>query len=140
PDVRRIDRHPRPYPEMSAEPPRRHPHPELRAPRPVRPSSRMSARGERCRLGWGWGRGDVGARAKKTPEGLLGSRGSKRTSTRGRERLNWLRQRPTLPHGLPCSTIGDEGLNFRVRDGNGWIPFSIATGKRVHTKGCPLGL
>ena len=42
-----------------------------------------------------------------------------------------IRQRPTLPHGFPCSTIGDEGLNFRVRDGNGWDPLSIATGKLV---------
>ena len=29
------------------------------------------------------------------------------------------RQRPTLPHGFPCSTIGSEELNFRVRDGIG---------------------
>ena len=39
-----------------------------------------------------------------------------------------IRQRPTLPHGFPCSTIGDEGLNFRVRDGNGWCPLSKAAG------------
>ena len=32
------------------------------------------------------------------------------------------RQRPTLPHTFACSTIGPAGLNFRVRDGNGWIP------------------
>src|SRR5262252_9966237 len=32
------------------------------------------------------------------------------------------RQRPTLPHTFACSTIGSAGLNFRVRDGNGWIP------------------
>ena len=38
------------------------------------------------------------------------------------------RQRPTLPHGNQCSTIGSEGLNFRVRDGNGWSPSDIATG------------
>jgi hypothetical protein len=36
------------------------------------------------------------------------------------------RRRPTLPHSFPCSTIGAEGLNFRVRDGNGCIPFAIA--------------
>ena len=29
------------------------------------------------------------------------------------------RQRPTLPQGCPCSTIGPGELNFRVRDGNG---------------------
>src|SRR5713101_414552 len=32
------------------------------------------------------------------------------------------RQRPTLPHTFACSTIGPAGLNFRVRDGNRWIP------------------
>src|SRR5215469_13625447 len=32
------------------------------------------------------------------------------------------RQRPTLPHTFACSTIGPAGLNFRVRDGNGWVP------------------
>ena len=32
------------------------------------------------------------------------------------------RQLPTLPHTFACSTIGPAGLNFRVRDGNGWIP------------------
>ena len=34
------------------------------------------------------------------------------------------RRRPTLPRGEPPSTIGDAGLNFRVRDGNGWCPCS----------------
>ncbi len=48
-----------------------------------------------------------------------------------------IRQRPTLPRGFPRSTIGSGGLNFRVRDGNGWDPSDIATGKAatVHTKG-----
>ena len=32
------------------------------------------------------------------------------------------RRLPTLPHTFACSTIGPAGLNFRVRDGNGWIP------------------
>ena len=36
-------------------------------------------------------------------------------------------QRPTLPHTRACSTIGAEGLNFRVRDGNGWDPFATIT-------------
>ena len=40
-----------------------------------------------------------------------------------------IRQRPTLPRGFPRSTIGSGGLNFRVRDGNGWDPSDIATGK-----------
>ncbi len=42
--------------------------------------------------------------------------------------LHRLRRRPTLPHGLPCSTMGSGGLNFRVRDGNGCGPSDIATG------------
>ncbi len=41
--------------------------------------------------------------------------------------LKEIRRRPTLPHGTPCSTIGAEELNFRVRDGNGCFLFAIAT-------------
>ena len=37
------------------------------------------------------------------------------------------RQRPTLPHTYACSTIGPAGLNFRVRDGNGWNPRGMVT-------------
>ncbi len=33
-----------------------------------------------------------------------------------------MRRRPTLPHTFAYSTIGPAGLNFRVRDGNGWNP------------------
>src|SRR6476619_4280374 len=40
------------------------------------------------------------------------------------------RQRPTLPQGCPCSTIGPEKLNFRVRDGNGCDLFGIAARKK----------
>ena len=36
-------------------------------------------------------------------------------------------RRPTLPGPCGPSTIGAEGLNGRVRDGNAWIPFAIAT-------------
>ena len=32
------------------------------------------------------------------------------------------------PTRKPCSTIGSGGLNFRVRDGNGWNPSDVATG------------
>ena len=39
------------------------------------------------------------------------------------------RRRPTLPRGLPRSTIGAEGLNGRVRNGNGCGPFAKVTGK-----------
>ena len=46
-----------------------------------------------------------------------------------KRRLHLLfRQRPTLPGGLPPSTISAEELNFRVRNGNGWILFAIITG------------
>ena len=38
------------------------------------------------------------------------------------------RQRPTLPGSLPPSTISAEELNFRVRNGNGWVLFAIITG------------
>src|SRR6185437_3425922 len=40
------------------------------------------------------------------------------------------RRRPTLPHTFACSTIGPAGLNFRVRDGNGWIPRGKITDNR----------
>ena len=40
------------------------------------------------------------------------------------------RQRPTLPQGRPCSTIGSEELDFRVRYGIGYGLFDITTGKR----------
>ena len=39
------------------------------------------------------------------------------------------RRRPTLPHRLQCSTIGAEGLNCRVRNGNGCFPLANITGK-----------
>src|SRR5215468_6397783 len=38
------------------------------------------------------------------------------------------RRCPTLPRGLPRSTIGAGGLNFRVRDGTGCFPFAVAAG------------
>jgi hypothetical protein len=40
-----------------------------------------------------------------------------------------IRQRPTLPPGLPGSTIGAVGLNFRVRNGNGCDPYAMAAEK-----------
>src|SRR5208282_5560996 len=43
--------------------------------------------------------------------------------------LDLIGRRPTLPHTRACSTIGAEGLNFRVRDGNGWDPFARITQK-----------
>ena len=35
-----------------------------------------------------------------------------------------IRQPPTLPHRLQCSTIGRLRLNRRVRDGNGCVPWA----------------
>lgn len=39
----------------------------------------------------------------------------------------YVRQRPNLPHGPPCSTIGAERLNFRVRNGAGCFPLAMVT-------------
>lgn len=36
-----------------------------------------------------------------------------------------VRLRPTLPHRHQCSTIGAEGLSFRVRNGTGRFPFAM---------------
>src|SRR6476661_5406433 len=44
--------------------------------------------------------------------------------------LYYCRQRPTLPHSFPCSTIGGIRLNFRVRNGNGCDPDPMTTGIR----------
>jgi hypothetical protein len=47
------------------------------------------------------------------------------TSGSGPQRED-VRRRPTLPRGPPRSTIGAEGLNFRVRNGTGCFPFAMA--------------
>ena len=39
--------------------------------------------------------------------------------------LTW--QRPTLPHGLPCSTIGAIDLNCPVRNGKECYLYAIIT-------------
>ncbi len=54
------------------------------------------------------------------------------------------RQRPTLPQGCPCSTIGPGELNFRVRDGNGCDLSGIAARKNwpkceARLAWCPAG-
>jgi hypothetical protein len=46
--------------------------------------------------------------------------------------LDLIGRRPTLPHTCACSTIGAEGLNFRVRDGNGWDPFARITQNLIY--------
>ena len=45
---------------------------------------------------------------------------------RGGPAQSYVRRRPTLPQPLGCSTIGAEGLDFRVRDGTGYFPFAMA--------------
>ena len=50
------------------------------------------------------------------------------------------RRRPTLPHSLPCSTIGAEELNFRVRDGNGCCLSAIATEKSFMQTSAQFGM
>ena len=44
------------------------------------------------------------------------------------------RRRPTLPGGLPPSTIGAGGLNCRVRNGNGCVPAAMVTGSIVSSR------
>jgi hypothetical protein len=41
------------------------------------------------------------------------------------------RQRPTLPQGCPCSTIGAGGLSFSVRNGKRRFPSAMATGSKT---------
>ena len=56
--------------------------------------------------------------------------GHKKSPTRfGLVGLKDFRQRPTLPQGGPCSTIGAAELDDRVRDGIGYGLCAVATGK-----------
>jgi hypothetical protein len=48
-----------------------------------------------------------------------------RSTILGATLFKHVRRRPTLPRGPPRSTIGAEGLNFRVRNGTGCFPFAI---------------
>jgi hypothetical protein len=48
-----------------------------------------------------------------------------RSTSSGATLFTYVRRRPTLPRGPPRSTIGAEGLNFRVRNGTGCFPFAI---------------
>ncbi|CDZ25144.1 putative membrane protein [[Clostridium] cellulosi] len=38
------------------------------------------------------------------------------------------RHRPIFPGGRPPSIFGTDELNFRVRNGNGWVLIVIGTG------------
>ena len=48
-----------------------------------------------------------------------------RSTIQGATLFKHVRRRPTLPRSPPRSTIGAEGLNFRVRNGTGCFPFAI---------------
>jgi hypothetical protein len=50
------------------------------------------------------------------------------------------RRRPTLPGGLPPSTIGAEELDDRVRNGNGYDLFAMATETMLSIVDDPQGL
>jgi hypothetical protein len=56
---------------------------------------------------------------------------AQKTKARSEERAFSMlcRRSPNLPHTFACSTIGPARLNFRVRDGNGWDPRGMVTGK-----------
>ena len=70
-------------------------------------------------------------REKRTHADRAMSAQNKKTApTIGRGCQRKIRRRPTLPHGLPCSTIGAGELNFRVRDGIGCDIAAITTGNR----------
>ena len=78
----------------------------------------------RCRARSGGSAADGTAR-----ETVWRSAAAVQTKTpRGRFCLYYCRQRPTLPHSFPCSTIGGIRLNFRVRNGNGCDPDPMTTG------------
>jgi hypothetical protein len=65
------------------------------------------------------------------PRSPTSSLNTTQTSEEGRSTISGatlfkhVRRRPTLPRGPPRSTIGAEGLNFRVRNGTGCFPFAI---------------
>src|SRR5699024_5294913 len=50
-----------------------------------------------------------------------------------------VRRCPTLPHTTVCSTIGAQGLSFRVRDGSGRFPLAM-TAVTVYVNNGPLSL
>ena len=45
-------------------------------------------------------------------------------------------RKPIFPGRLQPSIFGTSGLNFRVRDGNGWTPVVINTNYSFHLPGC----
>ncbi len=94
-----------------------------------RMSRAMTHRRHRCRVSWSAGgkgvrSGPSSARVPKRRDPLEPELGGDLVSEKSR-------RRPTLPGGLPPSTIGAGGLNCRVRNGNGCFPAAMATGNRA---------
>ena len=81
---------------------------------------------------------DIGARSyeRERPFAPGAKNGSR--APQGGPRVFEIRRRPTLPGGLPPSTIGAGSLNFRVRDGNGCDPAAIAT--EICCQGCATAM
>jgi hypothetical protein len=91
---------------------------------PLGPSSSSSIRGAMPRSVTGRSR-----TRRSAPAGRLRHFGEIQRA--GALHLREIRRRPTLPGGLPPSTIGAGGLHFRVRNGNGCYPAAMATGNLV---------
>ncbi len=68
------------------------------------------------------------ASATNDPTKPKGRPGSTHCVDPGRPVIH-VRRCPTLPGVYTPSTIGAGELNFRVRNGNGWVPAAIATGQ-----------
>ena len=84
-----------------------------RSPLPATRAGRPATAG---RGGGGLGMGPANLRRKRRRTPIAGGPSHVRA-----------RRRPTLPGPLDPSTIGAGGLNFRVRNGNGWDPSAMAT-------------
>ena len=108
--------------------------------RPAGHRGMRSGRDRRCRscslsraTSAGFRRLLLGPWASRVPQPRLSasSFNTTQTSEEGRSTITGatlfkhVRRRPTLPRGPPRSTIGAEGLNFRVRNGTGCFPFAI---------------
>ncbi len=87
----------------------------------LRPRTHLTSNGRpRCRTASGR---EDGRKTKRAPCACAGGSPSE------------IRRRPTLPGGLPPSTIGAGRLNFRVRDGNGCDSAAMATGNLLSIVG-----
>ena len=104
------------------------------------PPRRSTRRGRACRPGAADRRSGRPGRSRA----LLAVRGK---SKRGRSRAHSsarpppfrkeVRRCPTLPRGLPCSTIGAESLSFRVRNVTGRFPLAMAAETLWMFQSCP---